>query len=129
MEWSLPNGNSDKLACDFVRYIHDYSNRTGYLYLWTPNCTHSIQGVLYNPTDPQWQGADGGFGVLSEPTPSCNFNFPPCNGGFDFPLKYGKSFGIADGAANTQMGLGIINVAAASVGNIFNFGANGLSWK
>lgn len=90
------------------------------------SCGNAYAYTFFN-TAGNW---GGGYGVLSEPTPKCSYNFPPCGGGYDFPLKYGKSFGIADGAANTQMGLGILNIASVpSVGSIFNVSMKGIGWK
>ena len=95
--------------------------------------TSNGTGIFFNPTDSQWQGADGGFGILSSMTPTCNFNFPPCGGGYDFPPKtpkYGKSLGMVSGAGNGPMGMGILGITSTpSIGNIFNVSMKGISWK
>jgi hypothetical protein len=74
-------------------------------------------GIFYNPADPEWNGADGGFGILGSVTPTCALNLPPCGGGYDFLPKYGKSLGMVSGAGNAPMGIGILGAGASATGS------------
>jgi hypothetical protein len=66
--------------------------------------TLSSIGMFYNPTDTQWQGADGSVGNMGDVLPPCSTNAPPC-GGDALLTKYGKPLGMASGAGNTPVAL------------------------
>jgi hypothetical protein len=74
--------------------------------------------MFYNPSDPQWSGADGGAGNLGETLPFCQAG-PPCGAGY-FNSMYGKPLGMASGAGNVPVALASrLGGAAAPVNRAF----------
>jgi hypothetical protein len=73
--------------------------------------------LFYNPVDPQWNGADGGTGLLGSMLYPCSVGPVPCSpSGSDFVPKYRKSLGMGSGAGDVPLALGMLVNAPASCG-------------
>ena len=97
---------------------------------WQGSSITTGTGLFYNPSDPQWQGADGGTGILASTLYPCSYNSVPCqSGNSDFDYKYGKSLGMGYGFGNVPMAMGITPGGVSPEGSMSQFSAKGFSAK